>query len=180
MINGAGFPKPYHFSQFRNEEVDFLDTCSVQSLHSLEFKQKGLNIIMYGGTVKEKTMLSICIRMRLCEEEIPIRFFRTAPLINQLSEHKKSGTLSKFLKKLKKAEVMILDVFSYMPFDRMGSQLLFDYMSEIHEKKQVILNTNIEFSRLVNVMYDEQMTAALIGRLTHHCHLILFPGDNTA
>ena len=85
---------------------------------------------------------------------------------------------SKFLKKLNKAEVLILDEFGYVPYDRMGSQLLFDYMSEIHEKKQVILNTNLEFSRWVNVLYDEQMTAALIGRLTHHCHLILFPGGN--
>ena len=162
MINGAGFPKPYQFSQFRDEEVDFQDTCSVQSLQSLEFQQKGLNIIMYGGTGTGKTMLSICIGMRLCEEGIPVRFFRT----------------SKFLKKLNKAEVLILDEFGYVPYDRMGSQLLFDYMSEIHEKKQVILNTNLEFSRWVNVLYDEQMTAALIGRLTHHCHLILFPGGN--
>ena len=164
MINGAGFPKPYQFSQFRDEEVDFQDTCSVQSLQSLEFQQKGLNIIMYGGTGTGKTMLSICIGMRLCEEGIPVRFFRTAA--------------SKFLKKLNKAEVLILDEFGYVPYDRMGSQLLFDYMSEIHEKKQVILNTNLEFSRWVNVLYDEQMTAALIGRLTHHCHLILFPGGN--
>ena len=156
MINGAGFPKPYQFSQFRDEEVDFQDTCSVQSLQSLEFQQKGLNIIMYGGTGTGKTMLSICIGMRLCEEGIPVRFFRTAALINQLSEHKRSGTLSKFLKKLNKAEVLILDEFGYVPYDR----------------------TNLEFSRWVNVLYDEQMTAALIGRLTHHCHLILFPGGN--
>ena len=27
-------------------------------------------------------------------------------------------------------------------------------------------------------LYDEQMTAALVGRLMHHCHLILFPGEN--
>ena len=152
MINAAAFPRPYQFSQFRDEEVDFQDTCSVQSLQSLEFRQKGLNIIMYGGTGTGKTMLSICIGMRLCD--------------------------SKFLKKLNKAEVLILDEFGYVPYDRMGSQLLFDYMSEIHEKKQVILNTNLEFSRWVNVLYDEQMTAALIGRLTHHCHLILFPGGN--
>ena len=178
MINAAAFPRPYQFSQFRDEEVDFQDTCSVQSLQSLEFRQKGLNIIMYGGTGTGKTMLSICIGMRLCEGGVPVRFFRTAALINQLSEHKRSGTLSKFLKKLNKAEVLILDEFGYVPYDRMGSQLLFDYMSEIHEKKQVILNTNLEFSRWVNVLYDEQMTAALIGRLTHHCHLILFPGGN--
>ena len=79
---------------------------------------------------------------------------------------------------LQKADILILDEFGYVPYNRTGAQLLFDYLSEIHEKKVIILNTNLEFSRWVNVLYDEQMTAALVGRLMHHCHLILFPGEN--
>ena len=77
-----------------------------------------------------------------------------------------------------RAEILILDEFGYVPYDRTGSQLLFDYLSEIHEKKSVILNTNLEFSQWVNVLYDQRMTTALIGRLTHHVELILFPGVN--
>ena len=178
LINSAGFPKPYDFSQFRADEVEFQTGCSLESLKFLEFKRQERNLIMYGGTGTGKTMLSICIGIRLCEAGIPVRFFRTAALINQLSEQKTAGTLSRFLKKLNKTEVIILDEFGYVPYDRTGSQLLFDYLSEIHEKKLLILNTNLEFSRWVNVLYDEQMTSALIGRLTHHCHLILFPGGN--
>ena len=30
----------------------------------------------------------------------------------------------------------------------------------------------------VNVLYDERLTTALIGRLMHHVELILFPGGN--
>lgn len=178
LIHTAGFPKPYDFSQFRDDEVEFQSDCSIASLQALDFKRQGKNIIMYGGTGTGKTMLSTCIGIRLCEQGIPVKFFRTASLINLLSEQKAVGTLTRFLKKLNKAEVFILDEFGYVPYDRMGSQLLFDYLSEIHEQKLVILNTNLEFSRWVNVLYDEQMTSALIGRLTHHCHLILFPGGN--
>ena len=81
-------------------------------------------------------------------------------------------------KKLNSTQVLILDEFGYVPYDRTGSQLLFDYLSEIHEQKSVILNTNLEFSQWVNVLYDQRMTTALIGRLTHHVELILFPGIN--
>lgn len=178
LISAAGFPKPYDFSQFKADEVEFQSDCSVDTLKSLEFRHQGRNIIMYGGTGTGKTMLSTCIGIRLCQETVPVHFFRTASLVNLLSENKANRTLSRFLKKLNKTEVIILDEFGYVPYDRTGSQLLFDYLSEIHEKKLVILNTNLEFSRWVNVLYDEQMTAALIGRLTHHCHLILFPGGN--
>ena len=178
LISGAGFPKVYDFSQFRADEVEFQGECSLESLKSLEFRQQGRNLIMYGGTGTGKTMLSICTGIRLCEAGVPVSFFRTAALINQLSEQKAAGTLSRFFKKLNKTEVIILDEFGYVPYDRTGSQILFDYLSEIHEKKLVILNTNLEFSRWVNVLYDEQMASAMIGRLTHHCHLILFPGGN--
>ena len=65
-----------------------------------------------------------------------------------------------------------------VPYDRTSAQLLFDYLSEIHEQKPIILNINLEFSNWCNVLYDEQMTTALVGRLMHHCHLLLFPGEN--
>lgn len=178
LINTAGFPRPYAFSQFKPDEVEFPAGCSFEALKALRFKDEGNNLIMYGSTGTGKTMLSTCIGITCCERGIATAFHRTASLVNQLSEQKAAGTLTKFLKKLNKAEVIILDEFGYVPYDRVGAQLLFDYLSEIHEKKLVILNTNLEFSRWVNVLYDEQMTAALIGRLTHHCHLILFPGGN--
>jgi len=52
-------------------------------------------------------------------------------------------------------------------------------MTQVHDiRKTLIINTNIEFSRWVNVFYDEQMTGAMIDRLFHHCHLLLFPGPS--
>ena len=69
-------------------------------------------------------------------------------------------------------------VSSYVPYDRVGSELLFDYLSEIHEQKSIVLNTNLEFSQWVNVLYDKRMITALIGRLIQYVELILFPGGN--
>lgn len=178
LLSSANFPKPYSFTQFKPDEVVFPAGCPYDALQGMRFLDEGMNLLMYGSTGTGKTMLSTCIGIRLCENSVPTAFFRTASLVNQLSEHKASGTLTRFLKKLNKSDVLILDEFGYVPYDRTGSQLLFDYLSEIHGKKLVILNTNLEFSRWGNVLYDEQMTAALIGRLTHHCYLILFPGGN--
>ncbi len=177
-INTAGFPYETNFSAFNASEVQFPSDVTLDSLKALEFLESGNNIVMYGGTGTGKTMLSICIGIAACNRCIPVKFFRTASLVNLLSEAQEKGNLSALHKKLNKAEILILDEFGYVPYNRTGAQLLFDYLSEIHEKKVVILNTNLEFSRWVNVLYDEQMTAALIGRLMHHCHLILFPGEN--
>ncbi len=177
-LNTAGFPRRYTREEFRTEEIVFPDDTSYESLLDLDFYHAGKNVIMYGGTGTGKTMLSILIGMEACQKEIPVKFYRTAGIINLFSEAKTKGTLSQLKRKLNSAEIIILDEFGYVPYDRTGSQLLFDYISEIHEQKSVILNTNLEFSQWVNVLYDEHMTTALIGRLTHHVELLLFPGVN--
>lgn len=178
LQNSAGFPKRYSVDQFNPDEVVFPEEVSLESLINLEFHDRGENVIMYGGTGTGKTMLSIIIGIEACRRGIPVRFYRTAGLINLFTESHNNGTLSTLKKKLNTAEIIILDEFGYVPYDRTGSQLLFDYLSEIHEQKQVILNTNLEFSQWANVLYDQRMTTALIGRLTHHVELILFPGGN--
>ena len=178
-MNMAGFPCRYRAEQYRTDEIEFPDDVSFESLLALEFYKKGENVIMYGGTGTGKTMLTILIGMAACTESIPVRFFRVATLINLLAESKQEGTLSQFKKKkLNPAKILLLDEFGYVPYDRVGSELLFDYLSEIHEQKSVVLNTNLEFSQWVNVLYDKRMTTALIGRLLQHVELILFPGEN--
>ncbi len=178
-LNAAGFPCRYTKEQYVASEIDFPEGVSFESLLNLDFYHGGKNVIMYGGTGTGKTMLSILIGMAACMQDIPVRFFRTAALVNLLAEHKLAGTLTQFKRKrLNPAKIIILDEFGYVPYDRSGSELLFDYLSEVHEQKSVILNTNLEFSQWVNVLYDKRMTTALIGRLTHHVELILFPGEN--
>jgi hypothetical protein len=58
------------------------------------------------------------------------------------------------------------------------AQLLFEIVSECYERKSLVITTNIEFSRWVNVLYDEQMTGALLDRLLHHCYLLIFEGES--
>jgi DNA replication protein DnaC len=77
-----------------------------------------------------------------------------------------------------KADLIICDEWGYIPLDRTGAQLLFEVISECYERKTLIINTNLEFSKWVNVFYDEQMTSAILDRVLHHCHLLLFQGQS--
>jgi len=178
LLKKAGFYTIKTFESFRFDEVTLPSDITPEYLKECEFIKNKTNIVMYGNVGTGKTHLSIALGVEACKKGLEVRFFRTSALVNKLAEQKKAGTLSVFLKTLNKADLLICDEWGYVPLDRVGSQLLFEVISECYERKSVIINTNIEFSRWVNVFYDEQMTGAIIDRILHHCHLLLFPGQS--
>ena len=178
LLKKAGFYTIKAFDDFRFDEVTLPAGVSPGHLRDCEFVRTKTNLVMYGNVGTGKTCLSIALGVEACKRGIPTRFFRTAALVNKLAEAKKSGTLSLFMKTLDKTELLICDEWGYVPLDRTGAQLLFEVISECYERKTLIINTNIEFSRWVNVFYDEQMTGAILDRVLHHCHLLLFPGQS--
>jgi DNA replication protein DnaC len=178
LIKEAGFYSLKTLESFKYDEVQLPGEINEEYLKELKFIEDKTNIVMYGNVGTGKTHLSTALGLEACKKGICTGFFRTAALVNRLSEAKASGTLSGLMKKIMKAEVLILDEWGYVPLDRIGAQLLFEVVSECYERKTLIINTNIEFSRWINVFYDEQMTGAIIDRLLHHCHLLLFPGQS--
>lgn len=118
LLNTAGFPRRHCVEEFRTDEIDFPENISFQSLLDLDFYHAGKNIIMYGGTGTGKTMLSILIGMSACNQDVPVRFYRTAGLINLFSESQGNGKLTALKKKLNSAQILILDEFGYVPYDR--------------------------------------------------------------
>lgn len=147
LVTSAGFYGIHTFEGYRFDEITLPSDLTPEGLKSLAFIHEKKNLILYGGTGTGKTMLSTALGVAACRQGIPVKFFRTAALVNKLSEAKVAGTLTAFLKKLNKAEVIILDEYGYVPLDRTGAQLLFEIISDCYERRSIILNTNLEFSR---------------------------------
>jgi len=178
MIKNAGFYSLKSFESFRFDEVTLPASISPEYLRECEFLGEKNNLVFYGNVGTGKTHLATAIGLEACRLGKSVRFFRTAGLVNRLSEAKKSKDLSSFMKQIMKTDMLIFDEWGYVPLDRDGAQLLFEIVSECYERKSLVITTNIEFSRWVNVLYDEQMTGALLDRLLHHCYLLIFDGDS--
>ncbi len=82
------------------------------------------------------------------------------------------------LKNILRAELLIIDEWGYVPIDKQGAQLLFRIISDSYERRSLIITTNLEFSKWGALFTDDQMAAAMIDRLIHHGHLIIFEGES--
>jgi len=177
-IKLAGFYSMKSFSDYIYDDITLPAGLTVSEIESVEFIKRKENLILYGNSGTGKTHLATAIGIKACMEDMLVGFYRTAGLVNKLLEAKQRKELEKFFKKLSKLDLLICDEWGYVPLEREGAQLLFQVISDCYEKRSVIITTNLEFSRWVGIFYDEQMTAAMIDRLVHHSHLMIFDGQS--
>jgi DNA replication protein DnaC len=178
LLKQAGFYSCKTFAGYCFDEIRLPTGLSVEELKEVGFIEERKNLIFYGNVGTGKTHLATAIGVEACNRGKTVRFYRTAALVNQLNDAQKKGELGKLLKQFSKVDLLICDEWGYVPLDRDGSKLLFQVVSDCYEQRSVIITTNLEFSKWVNIFYDEQMTAAMIDRLVHHSYLLLFEGQS--
>jgi DNA replication protein DnaC len=178
LIKTAGFYVRKTFDDFRFDEIKLPSGVTQEYLKEVTFVDETKNLILYGNVGTGKSHLGIAMGMEACRRGMKVGFYRTANLVNRLSDAKKAGELTKLLNTIRKQDLLILDEWGYVPLDREAAQLLFQVISDSYERRSVVLTTNLEFSRWVSIFYDEQMTAAIIDRLIHHSYLLIFDGSS--
>nr|WP_243135277.1 MULTISPECIES: ATP-binding protein [Blautia] len=127
----------------------------------------------------DKTHMAIAAGVKASNLGYKTKFYTVTELVLKLGQAHKNGTLEKLLRGLRILDFLILDEWGYVPVDKDGFQLLFRVISDSYESKSLILTTNLEFSKWSEIFTDDQMAVAMIDRLVHHGHLLIFEGKAT-
>jgi len=176
LFKRAGFPAYKTFNGYEYRPVRFPPAFDRQSLESLSFVPKKRNLVLYGPVGIGKTHMAIAAGVQACSLGYKTRFFTVTELVLKLAEARRNATLERLLRDLRELDLLILDEWGYVPVDKDGSQLLFRVISDSYESKSLVLTTNLEFSKWGGIFTDDQMAAAMIDRLVHHGHLLIFEG----
>ncbi|MDA3951383.1 MAG: IS21-like element helper ATPase IstB [Spirochaeta sp.] len=174
LLSRAGFPVLKSFTDYDFSGIRFPPALTKEELVSCRFIAEKKNLVLYGGVGTGKTHMSLALGIMACEMSLKVRFYTVTELVLKLSDAYRTGTMERLVRDLKQLDLLILDEWGYVPVDREGSQLLFRIIADSYESKSLILTTNLEFSRWGSVFTDEQMAAAMIDRLVHHGHLLMF------
>jgi DNA replication protein DnaC len=162
------------FEKYTFEDIKFPNSLTADDIMECTFVPKRENLILYGNVGAGKTHLAIATGIAACDAGFRTRFWRTATLVNALTEAKNKGELSLFMKQFEKLDLLICDEWGYVPIDSDGSKLLFQVISECYERKSVIITTNLEYAHWNDIFADTKITAALLDRVIHHSHLLDF------
>ena len=177
-IKQAGFPASKDFDSYDFTAQPSLPKLKVLELAGGEWIMERSNICLVGNSGTGKTHLAIALGLAACRQGRRVRFFTAAGLVNRLEEAQKQYQLDRFLEQLDRAEVLICDELGYLSFSRAGAELLFQVFAERYERKSLLVTSNLPFGDWVQVFQGERMTAALLDRLTHRCHILEMNGES--
>ena len=149
-----------------------------EEIEAASFVKNKENLVLMGGQGTGKTHLATAIAMSLCEKGRHVRFFTATALANILQEKHLRGTLTSFMTSLRRVELLVLDEVGFITLHKEASELLFQVVSDCYEQKSLIITSNLEFSQWNGVFGNDKLTAAMIDRLIHHSHILVFSGPS--
>ncbi len=158
--------------------IELPSGLTAEYMEELQFLTPKENLIFMGTVGTGKTHLATAIALKACQEGRRVRFYTAASLANNLLEKNNKGTLNNYLSTLKKVELIVIDEIGFVPLHKDAAELLFQVISDCYERKSLIITSNLEFSQWNTVFGDNRLTAALVDRLIHHSHIVIFSGES--
>jgi DNA replication protein DnaC len=171
-LGEAKFPLQKPLETFDFEAATGLDARLIKELSSCEYAKKSRNVIFMGKSGTGKTHLATGLGMEACKHGIRTRFVTGCGLANELIEARDEKLLGRAVKRYASYGLLIIDELGYVPFSKEGAQLIFQILAERHERKPVMITTNMGFGDWTQIFGDPSMTAALLDRITHKAHVI--------
>ncbi len=177
-IKAAAFPVHKDFDTYDFTTIPTLNKQQVLELARGEWIDQHFNVCLIGNVGTGKTHVAIALGLAACRQGRRVRFFSAASLVNRLEETQKQYQLDRFLTQLDKTDLLICDELGYLSFSRAGAELLFQVFADRYERASLLITSNLAFSDWGQVFQGERMTAALLDRLTHRCHIFEMNGES--
>jgi DNA replication protein DnaC len=177
MIKQAGFRVIKTLESFVwKPGIEIPNTITRPEIEAASFVREKENLVLMGAVGTGKTHLATAVALNLCSQGRHVRFYTATGLANILQEKLGRGTLASFMTSLRKVELLVLDEIGFITLHKEASELLFQIVSDCYEQKSLIITSNMEFSQWNTVFGNDKLTAAMIDRIIHHSHILVFSG----
>ena len=165
------------------EEVDYslergLERNLLERLAELSFVKESRDLFITGSSGTGKSYIATALGYRACQKGMKVLYANTARLMGQLKMAKAKGTISQELKKIERADLLVLDDFGIQPFDAGGRMNLMDIVEDRHGKKSRLITSQVPVKDWYDIIGEKTIADAVLDRIVHQAIRIELHGDS--
>jgi DNA replication protein DnaC len=177
-IRNAKFPQRKFLEDFQSEGFSNDIQKKIHELESLDFINRKENVILIGNPGTGKTHLATALGVKACSEGLSVLYVSVPNLVIELKEAMSRHQVAQYKRKFEKYQLVILDELGYVSFDKEGSEILFNLISNRNDIGSIVITSNLTFDRWEEVFKDPILTGALVDRVAFQSHVLDMSGDS--
>ena len=171
-LNDARFPALKHLEDFHFADNPKIPQATIAALAEGSWINDRESVILIGDSGTGKTHLATALAIAACQQGRRVRFTTLAALANELQEAETRRELARVVGRYARTELVVLDELGYLALPDGAAELVFQVLSERHERGSLIVTTNLPFGEWTKVFPDARLAKAVVDRLTHRAHII--------
>lgn len=153
-----------------------LDRGRILSLAECHFIEQAHHILITGPTGAGKSFLACALGHRACRLRYTVRYFRCGPLLTELALARADGSYPSWIRKVQKAQLIILDDWGLVPLNQEGAREIFELLEE--RAGSVIVASQIPVAQWYDVIAAPTLADAILDRLVHRAYKIELRGES--
>ena len=172
-LKHARIPEPLVIETYPFERQPKLNKKRIMALYdSLSYMREHQNVIWLGITGCGKTGLATSFLIHAINHGWRGRYVLFADLVGEFYAAVADHSETKVLKKYLAFDPLHIDEMGYVEVEPVQVGLFFTLMHQRHKTRTTLITSNLGFAQWGSFLKNDNLTAALIDRLTETSHVI--------
>lgn len=152
------------------EKIVMLADCS--------YIERGENVLLTGATGCGKSFLACALGNTACVQGYRTLYLNMNRFTEQIALAKTDGTLIKWLDRMKKAKLIILDDFGLQPISHAVKLILLQILEDRYEKASIIISSQLPVGKWHEYFDEPTIADAILDRIIPKAHRIELKGKS--
>lgn len=178
LIKNARFRYQASLEELHIDAARGIDKTLITELASNAYIRAGMPVLVEGATGTGKSFLISALGHQACAGGYKVAYYNLQKLLLRIKLTRLDGSIYKFLEKLSRTDLLILDDFGLAHLDQQQRLDLMEIIEDRHGKAATVIASQLPIGSWYEVIGDDVIADGILDRLVHGAYKITLKGDS--